>query len=194
MRDRISFLKGYKSKLCQTLETVDFDIVSEIISEFENTVKKNSVIYVIGNGGSSATASHMENDLGIGLKRRNIVDFNIKSLGDNSAVCTAIANDVGYENIFYLQLLNKLKPDDILVAISCSGNSPNIVKAVEYARKIGTKVIGLTGFDGGILKKMSDLNFHVEAETGEYGLVEDIHMMFDHMIYSYYIDKESINV
>lgn len=183
------FLKNYVNRLEVLLDNINMRDVESIINVLEDTIKNNSKIYVIGNGGSSATASHMANDFGIGLKRRGIRNFNITSLGDNPAVTSAIANDMGFENIFYMQLKGVLKPNDILIAISCSGNSPNIIKATEYAKEVGSIIIGITGFDGGILKKMSDIGFHVNTPKGEYGLVEDIHMILDHMIYSYYIDK-----
>ena len=148
-------------------------------------------LYILGNGGSSATASHMVNDLGTGLRRRDIINLDVVSLGDNSPVVTAIANDIGYENIFYMQMKGLINPKDVILAISCSGNSPNIVKAVEYAKEQGCKIIGVTGFDGGKLKELANIKFHVEAPKGEYGLVEDVHMILDHIIYSYYIQKES---
>lgn len=184
------FLSSYIQKLQESLNNLNYDEVEQIILALEKTIKNKSKIYVVGNGGSSATASHMANDLGIGLKRRGLINFNITSLGDNSAVTSAIANDIGFENIFYMQLENILMPEDVIIAISCSGNSPNIIKVIDYAKVVGSTVIGVTGFDGGKLKEISDINFHVDAPKGEYGLVEDIHMILDHMIYSYYIDKK----
>ena len=147
----------------------------------------------MGNGGSAATASHMANDLSVGLKLREIRNFNVQSLSDNTPVCTAIANDIGYENVFYAQLKNKLQPDDLVIALSCSGNSENIVKASQYTKKIGATLVGMTGFDGGELKKISDISFHVNTDNGEYGLVEDVHMILDHIIYSYYIAQKPEN-
>ena len=185
----IDFLENYRKKLKDILSNIELDSIQLIISALEKTVKNNSKVYVLGNGGSSATASHMANDLGVGLRRRGIININITSLGDNSSVTSAIANDIGFENIFYMQLKDILMPDDLIIAISCSGNSSNIIKVVDYAHKVGSTVIGITGFDGGELKKKSDINFHVDVQNEEYGLVEDIHMILDHMIYSYYIDK-----
>jgi len=182
-----TFFKTYTEKLKDIIDNINYDDIVKIINRLEQAVDENAKIYVIGNGGSSATASHMANDLGIGLRRRNLLNMNIVSLGDNSAVTSAIANDIGFENIFYMQLEGILKPEDVIIAISCSGNSPNISKAIDYAKKIGSCIIGITGFDGGKLKAMSDINFHIEAPQGEYGLVEDAHMILDHMIYSYYI-------
>jgi len=181
-----TFTKQYISKLVDTLKKSDLKSISKIVDALDNTKGK---IYIIGNGGSAATASHMVNDLGAGLRRRGIKSFDVESLSDNTPVCSALANDIGYKNIFYMQLKDRLKPEDILIAISCSGNSKNITKAVKYAKKIGSKIIGITGFDGGKLKKHSDINFHVETDSGEYGIVEDMHMVLNHIIYSYYISK-----
>lgn len=184
---RESFFSSYAITLSNTLQTLDLSVMQETINALEILHDSKGKIYIIGNGGSAATASHMANDFGVGLRLREIRNFNVESLSDNSSVCTAIANDIGYENIFYAQLKNKIEPNDLLIAISCSGNSPNIIKATEYAKTIGTKIIGLTGFDGGKLFDLSDIKFHIQTNKGEYGLVEDMHMIFDHMIYSYYI-------
>jgi D-sedoheptulose 7-phosphate isomerase len=184
------FSLDYIQRLTKLLNKVDSSILESIIIALETTMIHKSKIYLLGNGGSAATASHMVNDLGAGLRRRNIINFDIVSLADNTPVTTAIANDIGYENIFYMQLEGLLKQNDLLIAISCSGNSENILKAVKYAKTIGTPVIGLTGFDGGELKHLSDINFHVDAPSGEYCLVEDMHMILDHMLYSFYIDSK----
>ena len=183
------FVTDYLSRLKVILDQVDPNIISDIIDALEQTIDDKSRIYIIGNGGSSATASHMVNDLGSGLRRRDIINFDVVSLGDNSPVVTAIANDIGYENIFYMQMKGLINSSDLVIAISCSGDSPNILKAVDYAQSSGCKVIGITGFDGGRLKVLSDINFHIDAPKNEYGLVEDAHMILDHIIYSYYNQK-----
>jgi D-sedoheptulose 7-phosphate isomerase len=184
MKNKI--IQEYIERLRYLLSKLDVNIISSIIDAMEK-VHDNGKIYIIGNGGSSATSSHMANDLSSGLKLREIRNFDVESLSDNSSVCTAIANDVGYENIFYAQLKDKINSNDMLIAISCSGNSDNIIKAVEYAKKQNTTVIGLTGFSGGKLKPLSDISFHIDSKDGEYGLVEDLHMILDHIIYTYYI-------
>ena len=181
------FIKGYVEKLKNLLDNIDIASIKAIIDLFEQTKKNGGNIYIIGNGGSAATASHMANDLNTGLKRRGIRNFNVISLTDNSAVCSAIANDIGFENIFFMQLKGVLSSKDLLISISCSGNSPNVIKATQYAKDNNTRIIGCTGFDGGELKQLSDVNFHVNTPKGEYGLVEDMHMILDHIIYSYYI-------
>lgn len=186
-----NFIHGYINKLKTLLDNADVEAISKIIDLLEKTQENRSSVYVIGNGGSSATASHMANDLNVGLKRRGIRKFNVISLADNSPVITAISNDIGYENIFYMQLEDVLRPEDLIIAISCSGNSPNITKAVKYAKEVGSQIVGCTGFDGGELKQLSDVCFHVDAPKGEYGLVEDMHMILDHIIYSYYVSLGS---
>lgn len=183
------FTKSYIESLKKLLDSVDESVVEEIVLEIEKLLINKGRLYILGNGGSSATASHMVNDLGAGLRRRNIINLDVVSLGDNSPVVTAIANDIGYDNIFYMQMQGLIKPEDVILAISCSGNSPNILKAITYAKECNCKIIGVSGFDGGKLKELSDINFHVDAPKGEYGLVEDVHMILDHIIYSYYIQK-----
>ena len=182
-----TFIKNYISNLTTLLNKIDLSVVENIINKLEEVHDSDGKVYIIGNGGSAATASHMANDLAVGLKLREIRDFNVESLSDNSSICTAIANDIGYENIFYAQIKNKIKSNDLLIAISCSGNSANILKAVKYAKEKNVTIVGLTGFDGGELKYLADIKFHVDSNKGEYGLVEDIHMILDHIIYSYYI-------
>ena len=185
------FVADYLTRLKLILDNIDSDVISDIVVMLEQTIVNKSRIYIIGNGGSSATASHMVNDLGTGLRRRNIINFDVVSLGDNSPVVTAIANDIGYENIFFMQMKGLINPSDIVIAISCSGDSPNIIKAVDYAQDMGCKIIGVTGFNGGYLKAMSDISFHINAPKNEYGLVEDAHMILDHILYSYYIQRST---
>jgi len=184
------FIDSYKNRIKQKIEDVDCEIVELIIKEIDRCDKDRSTVYIIGNGGSAATASHMQNDLGVCLKRRGVLNLNVLSLCDNVAGLTAISNDVGYEDVFHIQIKERIRKNDVLIALSCSGTSPNIVKAVKYAREIGTTIIGMTGFDGGELKKLSDINYHVQTEQGEYGVVEDVHMILDHMLYTYYCNKK----
>ena len=184
------FIKNYLDQLQSILSKINVDIVARIINELEKVHQNSAKIYIIGNGGSSATASHMANDLGVGLKLRNIRSFDVESLSDNSSVCTAIANDIGYENIFYAQIKDKITSNDLLIAISCSGNSKNILKAVKYAKNQKATTIGFTGFEGGKLKDICKINYHIQTQKGEYGLVEDAHMIIDHIIYSYYVSTK----
>lgn len=186
-----SYSVKYINKLKESIDNIDHSAIDAIIELLEKAEKNGDVIYFIGNGGSAATASHFATDMSVGLRLRKIRNFNTVCLSDNVATVTAVSNDVGYENVFYAQLINRLRPNDLLIAISASGNSPNIIRACEYAKKVGAKIVGCTGFDGGKLKALSDVNFHVATEKGEYGIVEDLHMMLDHIIYSYYIEQKA---
>ncbi|KUJ95442.1 MAG: Sugar isomerase (SIS) [Desulfonauticus sp. 38_4375] len=184
------FVSGYIQRLVKLLESIELQNICDIINLLDNIDPFVNTIYFIGNGGSAATASHFANDIGIGLKIRGIKNINVVCLTDNIPVITSISNDIGYENIFYAQLKDKIKKGDLLFAISASGNSANILKAAKYAKSVGALVIGCTGFDGGELKKLSDISFHVSTEKGEYGIVEDIHMILDHLIFSYFISTK----
>ncbi|MGY3894006.1 D-sedoheptulose-7-phosphate isomerase [Aeromonas enterica] len=188
-----NFISEYINKMVAVIQNINIAEVQRIILALEKCHDESGVVYVMGNGGSSATASHMANDLSVGIKLREIRNFNVISLADNVPVCTAIANDIGYENIFYAQLKNRLQPKDVVIAISCSGNSPNILKAAYYAKDVGATLVGLSGFDGGKLKEISDIRYHIATEKGEYGIVEDVHMMLDHIVYSYYISLKPEN-
>ena len=179
------FARDYISRLNKLLNNMDISSLNEFYNILFN-IKNGSTIYIIGNGGSSATASHMANDLAVGLKIREIKNLKVVSLSDNSAISYAISNDIGFENVFYMQLKGILKPNDIIIAISCSGNSLNIIKALKYAKEIGSKIIGLTGFDGGELRKLSDIKIHFETQKGEYGLVEDAHSIVNHLLIDYF--------
>lgn len=186
-------VKNYINDLISILREVDIEVIYQIIDKLEQCHDNGATVYIMGNGGSAATASHMANDLSVGLKLREIRNFNVQSLSDNTPVCTAIANDIGYENVFYAQLKNKLKTDDVVIAISCSGNSPNIVKGSVYTKNVGATLIGLTGFDGGELKELSDINYHIDTPKGDYGIVEDAHMILDHVIYNFYMNQKPEN-
>jgi len=184
------FTLDYFNKLHSLLNNLNLDELEKAYCRIREMDHSNSRIFIIGNGGSAATASHMANDLGTGLKRRDILTLDVVSLCDNSSISTALANDIEFENIFYMQLKDIIKPEDTLIAISCSGNSPNIIKAVDYSKKLGSTIIGLSGFSGGKLKQLSDISIHFETDNSEYGLVEDAHMIINHVLFSYFC-KES---
>jgi len=179
------FAKSYSAYLAEILGKLDYEQIGKMIETVLDARERGAQIFFIGNGGSAATASHFANDISIGT-RVSDKPFKAISLTDNVAVITAIGNDDGYEYIFTKQLQNFAKAGDVLVAISASGNSPNIIHTVNYARKEGLKVIGLTGFDGGKLRELSDIRIHVQTRKGEYGPVEDVHMFVDHLIGSYF--------
>ncbi|MDC0253345.1 SIS domain-containing protein [Bacteriovoracales bacterium] len=179
------FARSYCKYLGELLLKLDYEAIEGMIDYILSARANDKKVYIIGNGGSAATSSHMANDFAIGTTRVTKKPFQFISLTDNNAVITAIANDFGYELIFTKQLEVLMKRGDLLIAISASGNSENIIQAVEYATSLGNKVIGLTGFDGGKLSKISNVCINVETPKGEYGPVEDIHMVLDHLISNY---------
>lgn len=184
-RKPADFAKQYSSYLGEILSRLDYNEIGRMIEAILDARERGAHIFFIGNGGSAATASHFANDISIGTRVTG-KPFKAMSLTDNVAILTAIGNDDGYENIFTKQLQNFANPGDVLVAISASGNSPNIIHSVNYAREKGLKIVGLTGFDGGKLRELSDIKIHVETMKGEYGPVEDVHMFIDHLIGSYF--------
>ena len=188
----LEYSKKYIAYLSEILFELNYADIAKAIDLILRAREENRRIFFIGNGGSAATASHFANDLSVGTRSTNL-PLRVISLTDNNSVITAIANDYGYEYIFVKQLEVLFTEGDLLVAISASGNSENLLKAVDYVNSCNGISIGLTGFDGGKLKGMVDYVIHVPTEKGEYGPVEDIHMIFDHIIGTYlmyYFNKE----
>lgn len=174
-------IKKYINSEIQALNALNIDDLNAAINAILDTRNSGNVIYTMGNGGSSATASHMVCDFAKGATEElGSPKFLFECLSDNTPIITAIANDISYDDIFSFQLEGKLKKDDLIIAISGSGNSKNIIKAVEYAKTVGTKVIGVTGYSGGKLKDIADYHMHVNINDMQ--IAEDIHMMFDHMM------------
>ena len=143
--------------------------------------ESESAVYVFGNGGSSATASHMVCDFNKGISEKKEKKFNFVCLNDNYPQMMAIANDISYDEVFRFPLINKLKPTDLVIGISGSGNSKNVIRAVEYAKEVGTPVVGITGYHGGKLKELAD--YHMDVMEDDMQISEDLHMVFDHMMY-----------
>lgn len=184
------YAKNYLNYLSGLLNKLDLNRIADFINELNDARENENTVFIAGNGGSSATASHMENDFGLDvMKKRNPAKpYRIMSLTNNVPVMTAIGNDNGYENLFLYQLKMHYRPGDKLVVISASGNSVNLVDAVNWVKERGGKTIALTGFDGGKLKEICDIVIHAETPKGEYGPVEDVHMIMDHLIVSYLLN------
>lgn len=179
------FADGYVRYLGRVLERIDRSSIAAFIEALDAARRDGATVFFCGNGGSAATASHFQND----LTRWRTKPMRVVSLTDNVAVITALANDYGYERIFVMQLEPLLSEGDIVVAISASGNSPNVVEAIEFARSRRALTVGLTGFTGGRLAELCDIHVHVPSESGEYGPVEDAHMILDHLVMSYLWEK-----
>ena len=178
-RDYLEFLTG-------VLGRIDAASITLFVELLLKARQRDANIFFIGNGGSAATASHFANDIAIGTRSAGR-PFRAQSLTDNVAVLTAIGNDYGYDEIFVRQLRAQMRSGDVVVAISASGNSTNVVRAIEYANANGGVTVALTGFDGGRLRDAARYGVHVPTHKGEYGPVEDAHMVLDHLVSSYLI-------
>lgn len=182
--DPVAFASAYLGHLQVVLQGIDPEEIGQFVRTLLDARDRRATIFFIGNGGSAATASHFANDLLIGCKDHER-PFRAMSLTDNIPIITAIANDNGYENIFSHQLRVLAKKGDVLVGISASGNSPNLLRAFEEAKSSGIKTVALTSFDGGKMRKMADEGVHVPTEPKEYGPAEDAHMILDHLVGAY---------
>ncbi len=178
------FMNRYVSYLKDVLSNIDVKQVDKLVLSLEKARKNGNTIFIIGNGGSATTASSMANDLGFDIikKTKTKKPFKFLSLTDNNSVITAIANDVGYEEVFVNQLKIHYRKGDQLIIISASGNSPNLVSAAKWFKSQKGKVISFLGFDGGKLKKISDIVLHAKTEKGDYGPVEDSHLIINHVL------------
>ena len=171
-------IKNYLNEEIEILKKIDTDALNSAMNLLEETREKGKTVYVFGNGGSAALASHIQNDFNKGISEGLSKKYNFCCLCDNFATVMAIANDDCYENVFYNQLVNRLKDGDVIIAISGSGNSKNVIKAVEYAKSQGNKIISMTGYDGGKLKPLSDISLHVPLNNMQ--IAEDVHTVFNH--------------
>ena len=184
----MSFPITYKTELLRALDTIDLDGVNRVIDVFNDARTNNRRIFVCGNGGSASTASHFACDMVKGASFQKAQRFRIMALTDQIPTITAYANDVSYDAVFVEQLKNFAEPGDVFMGISGSGNSPNVLRAIEYANSIGCTTVALTGRDGGQLGPMAQINVRV-AEP-HMGRIEDGHMIVCHMICYYFMDAE----
>ena len=182
------FSDEYLEYLTTLISQLDRSPISQFADLLLQSRENKTTTFFLGNGGSASTATHFVNDISLG-SRQFEKPFRAISLCDNQAVITAIANDDGYENIFLQQLQTLATAGDTIVCISASGNSKNLIKAIEYAGENNIYVVGLTAFDGGYLKDNCDLNIHVPTKIGEYGPAEDLHMVICGLVGSYFRAK-----
>lgn len=184
--DPAVFAKSYLNYLSQVLTNIDPQEVSIFVKTLLDARDHGATIFFMGNGGSAATASHFANDLAIGTNSYH-KPFRVLSITDNIAVMTAIANDFGYSDVFERQLRVLGKQGDVVVGISASGNSPNLLKAFDAAKEMGIKTVALTAFDGGRMRQVADEGIYVPTGAKEYGPAEDAHMILDHLVGAYLI-------
>ncbi|MBA3432276.1 MAG: SIS domain-containing protein [Actinobacteria bacterium] len=179
--DGAEYADGYLRYLASVFSLIDREAIAAFIEVLLDARRRDAQIFFVGNGGSAATASHWVND----LTRWRDRPFRAISLTENVAVMTAYANDFGYDKVFVRQLETLMEPGDVVVALSASGNSQNIVLAIEYANAHGAVTVGLTGFNGGRLREIASIAVHAPTNEGEYGPAEDVHMVLDHLVTSF---------
>ncbi len=170
----------YITDLQLVLNRLPIDLIEQVIYLLHEARMKRRHIYIMGNGGSASTASHFACDLGKNTRKKGMPDFRVTCLADNMAVMSAYANDEGYENVFSQQLASLIQPEDIVIGISTSGNSPNVVNAIKMASLKGARTIGFTGAKGGKLAHLVDLNIYVPCDN--IAQIEDVHLMLEHLI------------
>lgn len=180
MDDRTAFAQRYLQDLADLLARLPNDAIGSCIALLEDAREHGRRVFLAGNGGSAATASHMANDLMKTVTKTGGKALRAISLSDNAQLVTAIANDEGYERIFSEQLRTLAHDGDLLIVISGSGNSPNLLRAVECAKEHNVRTIAFLGMDGGTLNGMVDLPIVVPSH--DYGPIEDVHMIFNHLL------------
>jgi D-sedoheptulose 7-phosphate isomerase len=183
-----TFVEEYKSELQRTIDGIDLALVNQAIEWLSEARANGKHIFVCGNGGSASTASHFACDIVKGASFNRDKRFRIMALTDSLPTMTAYSNDVSYDCVFVEQLKNFAQPGDVLIGISGSGNSPNVLRAFEYANELGCKTIALTGRDGGKLAPLAQLN--LQAAVPHMGRIEDAHMIICHMMAYYFMDTE----
>jgi D-sedoheptulose 7-phosphate isomerase len=183
-----AFPQSYKTEVLKAIETIDLEKVGQAIETFRRARQEGRGIFVCGNGGSASTASHFVCDLLKGASYGRQSRFRIMALTDSLPTLTAYSNDVSYECVFVEQLKNFAAPEDVLLAISGSGNSPNVLRAVEYGNSIGCQTIALTGRNGGALGPLAQLN--IQVSHPHMGRIEDGHMIALHMICYFFMEEE----
>ena len=185
----MDFPQTYRSALHTALDSIDLDQVSQAIQILTRARDENRRIFVCGNGGSASTASHFVCDMVKGASFNRSTRFRIMALTDSLPTITAYSNDVSYECVFVEQLKNFAQPGDVVMAISGSGNSPNVLRALEYGNSIGCITVALSGRDGGRLGPLA--NLHVHAAHPHMGRIEDAHMIAAHMICYYFMETDA---
>jgi D-sedoheptulose 7-phosphate isomerase len=172
-------VRHYVETIQESISQLPIDLIEEVIDTLHDARLTGKQVFIMGNGGSASTASHFVCDLAKNTRKEGWPHFKAIGLADNIAIFSAYANDEGYDNVFAQQLASLICTGDIVIGISASGNSPNVLKAMEIAKQHRAKTIGFTGFDGGNLGNMVDLNIHIP--NNNYGQIEDIHLMLEHM-------------
>jgi D-sedoheptulose 7-phosphate isomerase len=171
---------AYFGLMKQILDSLVYAEIDAVIETLHKARLARQTVYIMGNGGSASTASHFLCDLAKNTQHDDLPHFRVVGMTDNMAIFSAFANDEGYDQVFARQLEPLIRPNDVVIGISTSGNSGNVLNAIALANQVGANTVGFTGFDGGRLRHMTDLNVHVPSNSIEH--VEDIHLMLEHLI------------
>jgi D-sedoheptulose 7-phosphate isomerase len=185
--------EDYIYKIKTAIDGISRTSVTQALGVLSATFNSNGKICIAGNGGSAATASHFATDLS---RCTNVNGEPVRSISlcDNAGLLTAISNDFGFEYIFTRQLNNIAAKGDLLVVISASGTSKNILRAIEFAKSHKISTLALTGFDGGQARFLADFSLHVPTINGDYGVVEDVHLMLCHYLSSRFIAAKQFSI
>jgi D-sedoheptulose 7-phosphate isomerase len=175
---------SYLEQLATAVKGIPRDRLGELGAMLYRAYRNEKQVFTVGNGGSASTASHMAADIAKNTIGPHMRRFRVLSLNENVATLTALANDLGYENVFREQLQNLIRAGDVLIAVSASGNSPNVLKAMGYAREQSAQVVALLGFQGGQAADLADLAIVVPSD--HYGVIEDAHLIINHIIVDYF--------
>ncbi len=178
----LTALNSYFDDVVQTIGKMPIATIEAIVTALMEAYESSRMIYLFGNGGSAALASHFACDLGKGASNGSSKRFQALAFTDNVPMMTAWANDARYEDIFAEQLMNFVRPNDVTFAISGSGKSPNVLKALKVAREAGAFTIGLTGFQGGDMKDLCDLCLTVPSDNMQ--IIEDLHLSVTHAVFT----------
>lgn len=179
------FFTSYRQRLNDLLDRIDIEILAQIAGIIIKAFKENRAVYICGNGGSAATASHMQADFRFFVRYFTAFRPRVIALTDNVPMITAIGNDTSFEDIFVEQLKGIFTPGDVLICISASGNSENVIRAARYANDHGGTSVALVGFTGGGLLNEAKIALYTPNKKGDYGPIEDLHMIFDHLLVNY---------
>lgn len=185
-----SFFEDYKSRLNNLLDKVDVESLEAVIKTLITAFKAGQTVYVCGNGGSAATASHFQADFSFFVRYFTKFRPKVRALTDNTAIITAVGNDTSFDDIFIEQLKGNFEKGDIVICISASGNSENVIKAAQFASTREGTSIGFIGFSGGKLKEVCDISLYTPNKKGDYGPIEDLHIIYNHIIVNFLSQDE----
>lgn len=188
MKDYTEQINAYLEKEKEVLANLPIEDINAVMNLLEKARTQGKRIFICGNGGSASTASHFVCDFNKGVSLGQKLKYDFECLSDNVPMMMAVANDIGYDDIFLVPLQNKLKQGDVVIGISGSGNSENVVRALRYAEETGAETVAICGYGGGRIKELAKYNIHVKVDNMQ--IVEDVHLMLDHLM-MYILSKDS---